>query len=207
MSDPQRLIILGSRNQGKLRELQAVLCPLGVELRGLDAYPAAIVPEETGQSFAENARLKATDLARELGAWVLADDSGLCVDALDGRPGVHTARYAGPGATDAQRIEKLLEELRDADVPHRGARFVCALALATPDGVIFEVEESCRGRITRHPRGENGFGYDPVFLYPDFGATFAEVSDEAKGKVSHRGRAVRALAEALPGLLAERERE
>ena len=207
MSADRHPIVLGSRNPGKLRELQAALAHLPVDLSGLDTHPDAIVPEETGETFAENARLKALGLARQLGVWVLADDSGLCVDALGGRPGVQTARYAGPGATDADRIAKLLDELRDVEQPNRGARFVCALALASPDGILLEVEESCRGRIARHPRGENGFGYDPVFLYPDFGATFAEVSDEAKNKVSHRGRAVRALADALRGLLAATEKE
>jgi XTP/dITP diphosphohydrolase len=207
MSTPRRLIVLGSRNPGKLRELAAILGDLPVELCGLDVYPSAHAPEETGESFAENARAKALGLAEQLGTWVLADDSGLCVDALDGRPGVHSARYAGPEASDADKVAKLLGELGEIDVLHRGARFVCALALASPEGVLLEVEQACRGRITRHPHGENGFGYDPVFLYPDFGATFAEVSAEAKNKVSHRGKALRALAERLSELLAAQAKE
>jgi len=207
MSAPRRLIVLGSSNPGKLRECQAALARFPVELRGLDACPGVAPPEETGATFAENARLKALALAQGLGSWVLADDSGLCVDALDGRPGVLSARYGGPGATDPEKVARLLEELRDVDVPHRGARFVCALALASPEGLLLEVEEACEGRITRHPRGKNGFGYDPVFLYPDFGATFAEVSTEAKNKVSHRGRALQALAERLTELLAARAKE
>jgi len=208
MSEPTRpSIVLGSCNPGKLREVQAVLANLPADLRSLDAFPHAQPPEETGETFAENARLKATELACQLGTWVLADDSGLCVDALGGRPGVHSARYAGPGATDEEKVATLLGELNAIDVPDRGARFVCALALASPDGVALEIEEACRGHITRHPRGANGFGYDPVFLYPDFGATFAEVSAEAKNSVSHRGRALRALAERLPAILAASERE
>jgi len=207
MSGQRRLIVLGSRNPGKLRELQAVLGHLWVELRGLDAYRDARIPEETGETFAENARLKALGLAKLLGTWVLADDSGLCVDALGGRPGVHSARYAGPNATDEQRVAKLLDALRDIEDSERGAAFACAIALGSRDGILLESEGACRGRITREPRGKNGFGYDPIFYYPDFGATFAEVSADAKNRVSHRGRALRALAERLPELLAAHQEE
>jgi XTP/dITP diphosphohydrolase len=201
----RRVIILGSSNEGKLRELRALLEGLPVEVRGLGDYPQAGPPEETGETFAENARLKATVLAGQLGAWVLADDSGLCVEALGGAPGVRSARYAGEDATDEERVAKLLDALAGVDCPQRGAAFVCAAALASPEGVLIETEGRCEGRIARHPRGENGFGYDPVFFYPDFGATFAEVSAEAKNAVSHRGRALRALAERLPELLATHE--
>ena len=201
----RRLIVLGSTNPGKLRELRALLADLPVELRGLGERPEAEPPEETGGTFAENARLKALGLARQLGCWVLADDSGLCVDALDGGPGVHSARYAGDDATDEARVAKLLDELADVDGPKRTAAFVCAAVLASPDGVLLETDGRCDGRIVRHPRGHNGFGYDPVFFYPDFGATFAEVSAEAKNSVSHRGRALRALGERLPELLAVHE--
>jgi glucokinase len=204
MSRERRLIVLGSHNKGKLRELRAALGSLPIALRGLDACPEARAPEETGEAFAENARLKARELARQLGEWVLADDSGLCVDALGGRPGVRSARYAGPGATDGQKIGRLLGELSNVEEPKRGAAFVCTLALASPEGVLLEVRGACRGRILRQPRGRNGFGYDPVFFCPDLGATFAEVSIEAKSQVSHRGRALRALARGLAGLL-ERE--
>jgi len=201
MSAQRRLIVVGSRNEGKVREVRAALAGLPVELRGLADFPGATPPEETGSTFAENARLKALELARQTGQWVLADDSGLCVDALGGRPGVESARYAGPDATDAERMAKLLEELRDVEPQRRGARFVCALALASPERILLEVRGECRGRITRCPRGSNGFGYDPVFFYPDFGATFAEVSTEAKNQVSHRGKALRELARRLPALL------
>jgi XTP/dITP diphosphohydrolase len=201
MIDTPCLIVLGSRNPGKLRELQAVLGRLPLTLRGLDAYPGVVDPEEDGQTFAENARKKALGLAQQLEAWVLADDSGLCVDALGGRPGVHSARYAGPGASDAENLAKLLDELRDVEDAKRGAAFECVLALASPEGVLLEAEGTCRGRITRQPRGENGFGYDPVFLYPEYGATFAEISPEAKNNASHRGRALRALAARLPDFL------
>lgn len=205
MSESRRLVVIGSHNRGKLREFQAALAALPVELRNLDAYPGVEPPEETSETFAENARLKAVGLARQLGAWVLADDSGLCVDALGGRPGVRSARYAGPGASDADKVAKLLGELRDVPEPDRGARFVCALALAATEGVLLEVEEACPGRILREPRGHDGFGYDPVFLYADFGQTFAEIPMDAKNKVSHRGRAIAALARRLPELLRMQE--
>jgi len=207
MSGRRRVIVLGSRNAGKLREVRAALERLPVDLRGLHHYPQAQPPEETGATFAENARLKATALAAQLGTWVLADDSGLCVDALGGRPGVRSARYAGPEATDAERVAKLLGELRGVAEPQRTARFVCALALAAPEGLLLEVEAACEGRITRQPRGSNGFGYDPVFYYPEFGATFAEVPLERKNAVSHRGRALAALAEQLAGLLGWHDQE
>ena len=202
MSRSRRTIVVGSSNPGKLAEIQTLLGALPVELRSLSAYPDAQPPEETGATFAENARLKATTLARQLGTWVLAEDSGLCVDALDGRPGVRSARYGGPDATDAQRVVKLLEELRDVPEADRGAAFVSVAALASPLRVLLEAEGACRGRITGEPLGETGFGYDPVFFYPDFGATFAQAGEEAKNRVSHRGRALRTLAERLVRLLA-----
>jgi XTP/dITP diphosphohydrolase len=164
-------------------------------------YPDAPAVDEDGQTFAENARKKALSLAKELGVWVVADDSGLCVDALDGRPGVWSARYAGEDATDEANVAKLLEELGDVADADRGAEFVCTIVLASEEGVLVETKGTCRGRITRAPRGENGFGYDPVFLYPEFAATFAEVSADAKNSVSHRGQALREFAERLPAIL------
>ncbi|HPD14756.1 MAG TPA: XTP/dITP diphosphatase [Planctomycetota bacterium] len=205
MSSARRVIVLGSSNPGKLREARAALAGLPIELRGLADYPQARPPEETGRTFAENARLKATALARQLGAWVLADDSGLCVDALGGRPGVRSARYAGPDATDADKVAKLLDELRGVEDAQRTARFVCALALASPHGLLLEVEGACEGRILSEPRGCDGFGYDPVFLYPELGMTFAEIPLERKNSVSHRGRAIAALARRLPELLERQE--
>ena len=175
-----------------------------VEWRTLDAYPQAVAPEETGATFAENARIKALGLARQLGAWVLADDSGLCVDALGGRPGVRSARYGGHGATDAQKVAKLLGELRDVPSERRGAAFVCAAAIASPERILLEAEGRCAGVLRFEPRGHNGFGYDPIFEDPESGATFAELPEEAKNRISHRGRALRQLAARLPDLLAEK---
>jgi XTP/dITP diphosphohydrolase len=202
-----RLIVLGSTNRGKLRELQAVLADQPVALRCLDDYRDAVVPEEDGETFAENARKKAVGLAEQIGEWVLADDSGLCVDALDGRPGVRSARFAGPDADDQANVALLLDEMRDVPDAQRSAAFHCALVLASPEGPLLQTEAACKGRITRHPRGESGFGYDPVFLYPEYGATFAEVSADAKNEVSHRGQAVRAFAKALPQLLAAQQKK
>ncbi|MFP4056806.1 MAG: RdgB/HAM1 family non-canonical purine NTP pyrophosphatase [Candidatus Brocadiia bacterium] len=208
MSPPTlQTIVLGSRNPGKLRELREALGDLPVDLRRLDDCRQAQMPQEDGTTFAQNARKKALGLAGQLDTWVVADDSGLCVDALGGRPGVRSARYAQPDATDAQNLQRLLEELADVEDAKRDAKFVCALALASPQGLLFETQRSCKGRITRHPRGHNGFGYDPLFLYPPYGATFAEVSPEAKNQVSHRGKALRALAQRLPELLEARHEE
>ena len=200
-----RQLVVGSTNRGKVREICALLAGLPIEVQSLADFPEAEAPEETGSSFAENARLKAIGLAAQLGAWVLADDSGLCVDALGGAPGVRSARYAGSGATDEERVAKLLDVLTEVEGPERSAAFECAMALASPEQVLLETSGRCEGRIVRHPRGHNGFGYDPVFYYPDFGATFAEVSPDAKNGVSHRGQALRALAERLPALLAAQE--
>lgn len=202
-----RLVVLGSTNRGKLRELQAILADQPVALRCLDDYPDAVPPEEDGETFLENARKKAVELARQIGEWTLADDSGLCVEALGGQPGVRSARFAGPKANDKANVARLLEELQEVPDAQRGAEFQCVLVLASPDGPLLQAEGACKGRITRHPRGGNGFGYDPVFLYPEYGATFAEVSAEAKNEVSHRGKAVRAFAEALPPVLAAHEKK
>jgi len=205
-SPRRRVIVLGSHNRGKLREIEAILGHLPVEWRTLDAFPQAVAPDETGATFAENARIKALGLARQLGAWVLADDSGLCVDALDGGPGVRSARYAGPGAADAEKVAKLLAELRGVPPERRGAAFVCAVALASPGGVLLETEGRCGGILRFESRGHNGFGYDPIFEDPESGATFAELPEEAKNRISHRGRALRKLAERLPDLLAAHEK-
>jgi XTP/dITP diphosphohydrolase len=198
---PGRTIVVGSTNRGKLREIQAVLGHLPAEFRSLAEYEQAEPPEETGNTFAENARLKALELARQVGEWVLADDSGLCVDALEGRPGVRSARYAGPKATDEENVAKLLLELRGVPDDERGAAFVCHVALADPQQVRLEADGCCRGRIIHEPRGTSGFGYDPVFCFPGFGATFAEVEAERKNRVSHRGQALETLAKSLEPLL------
>ena len=185
-------IVIATRNEGKLREFQTLLRPLGCDIRSLKDLSIDVEIEESGDTFAENARLKAIGYSRWTPFPVLADDSGLEVEALGGHPGIHSARYAGPGASDADRIRKLLVELEQCgglSAANAGARFVCALALARHGEVTLETEGICTGIIIRNARGTNGFGYDPIFLFSDLGKTFAELSDEEKNRHSHRAHA------------------
>ena len=193
-------LVLATRNAGKVREFQALFAGSAVRIRSLAEFPAAVDPDETGDSFAENARIKAEAAARTTGLWALADDSGLCVDALDGRPGIRSARYAD--GSDAARWQKLLGELQGVSEAQRTARFVCALVLFAPDGRIFAAEGACEGRIAFAPRGEQGFGYDPVFLVAGdaSGRTMAELPADEKDRISHRGVAFRTLIEGLTRL-------
>lgn len=190
---------LATANEKKRKELERILAPLGFRLRTMQelANPLEIV--EDAPDFAGNARKKAVTLAKTVASWALGDDSGLCVDALDGRPGVLSARYAGPGASDADRIQKLLRELAGRPPEQRKARFVCSICIADPDGQVrLEVEETCEGRILEASRGREGFGYDPVFS-PDASRdrTFAELPAAEKDILSHRGKALRRLADSL----------
>jgi len=204
---PRRLVI-ASGNPGKLREFTALLADLPL---AIDAMPAGLDIEETGNTFAENARIKAIAVARATGQWALADDSGLCVSALGGAPGVHSARYAD---SDAARITRLLDELAEAQQHakarglscDRSAHFTAALAVAGPNGeVVLDVEGICPGLILEAPRGEGGFGYDPIFHVPEAGLSFAEMDKATKGRVGHRGRAFALLEPKLKALLAGRE--
>lgn len=181
-----RPLIVATGNPGKLREMQDYLAGLNWDLK---LKPDELDVEETGTTFAENACLKASEIAKATGEWAIADDSGLEVEALEGAPGVYSARY---GKTDTERIERLLFELGN-DL-NRQARFVCVIALARPDGTIaLQTEGICRGEILHKPRGDSGFGYDPVFYVPERQLTFAEMSPEVKRSLSHRGRAIAAL--------------
>lgn len=205
----QHIMVLASGNATKLREIREVLGPLPVEVVLLSEMPPVAEPVEDGQTFGDNARLKALYYARATGRWCLADDSGLVVDALGGAPGVHSARYARddcpPGADrpviTAANNARLLRELGDTPAARRTARFVCCLALADRDGVLLETSGTVEGLIAESPRGSNGFGYDPLFLIPDRGMTAAEMTPEAKNAISHRGKAVRRFAELLGRLL------
>jgi XTP/dITP diphosphohydrolase len=195
---PPRLVF-ATTNRGKLREVAEILVADGVQVVGIaDVAPGWQVVEDGG-TFVENARIKAHDLARRAGMPALGDDSGLEVDALGGRPGVHSARYAGEHATDAENVALLLAELRDVADDSRSAAFRCALALAWPDGTLVEAEGRCEGRIARAPRGSGGFGYDPVFVDPGSGRTFAELPAEAKNAFSHRRRALDVLRQVFAG--------
>ncbi|HRT71638.1 MAG TPA: XTP/dITP diphosphatase [Syntrophales bacterium] len=185
--------MLATRNEGKVREVRSVLENTGLEILSLAAYPGAPEVVEDGRSFFENAFKKAKAIAEFTGETVLADDSGLEVDALDGRPGVRSSRYAGPEANDDENIEKLLLELRDVPQEKRGAAFRCTLVMYRPDGRYDTFEGSLRGLITTEPRGKQGFGYDPVFFVPEIDKTVAEMPLELKNSISHRGAALRAL--------------
>lgn len=196
-------LLVATHNQGKVREYRELLAGLPLEVTYLDAEGIALEVAETGQTFAENAQLKATTYARVSGLWTWADDSGLEVDALGGAPGVLSARYAGEGASDADRYRKLLDALIGVPWARRTARFRCVVALTTPGGEIRASDGACAGIITFGPAGSNGFGYDPVFYLPDRGQTMAQLPTEVKNEISHRGRAARAAQAQLAVMLQE----
>ena len=193
-------LLLATTNQGKLRELRAILASVPVELVGLEDAGPGPPPkvEETGATFLENARIKARAYAAWSGLAAVADDSGLEVDALGGAPGVHSARYAGPAADDRANLDKLLRELAGVPPERRGARFRCSAVLAEPGGERrWHADAAWEGRIIEAPRGSNGFGYDPVFLPAGWDRTSAEVDEATKDAASHRGMAFRALRPAI----------
>jgi XTP/dITP diphosphohydrolase len=196
-------IVLATRNAGKLAELARILGASGIEvtLAGLDEFPGAPEVAETGRTFAENALLKARSAAGFTGLAAVADDSGLCVDALNGMPGVLSARWAGRHGDDRANLDLVLAQLADVADPDRGAHFTCAAALVLPSGAERVAEGRLCGRLGRAPRGTNGFGYDPIFLPGSAGLTTAEMEPAAKDAISHRGRALRALAPAIAELL------
>jgi XTP/dITP diphosphohydrolase len=184
------MLVLGTANTKKGIELADLFRPVGVELKTLADFPIDFEVDETGATFAENARLKAAGYAKHLGCWVLADDSGIEVDALDNRPGVFSARYSGPDATDASNNRLLLSELASVPWERRTARFVCHIAVSDPEGGIHaESHASCSGRIRFEPAGDAGFGYDPLFEIVEYHRTFAEFGLRVKAVLSHRARA------------------
>ncbi|MBI2481129.1 MAG: RdgB/HAM1 family non-canonical purine NTP pyrophosphatase [Planctomycetia bacterium] len=190
----EKLLVLGTHNKKKGIELAELLAPFGLVLRTLADLSNAIEVEETGATFAENAALKATVQAKNLGCWVLGEDSGLAVDALDGGPGVYSARFSGPDATDETNNAKLLQLLADLPLEQRTAHYVCHAVLSDPAGnVRAETEDYCRGRILFEPSGRGGFGYDPLFEIPEYHRTFGELGSTVKTALSHRARAMRAI--------------
>jgi XTP/dITP diphosphohydrolase len=209
------VLLAGTANRHKLVEIGAILAGLPVRVVGADALESPVEVEETGSTFEENAHLKAVAFARAAARlpsesrprWVVSDDSGLCVDALDGAPGVLSARYAGAGHSDALNNRKLLDALAGVPPDRRGAAFVCAIACTEVAGegreppVIIEARGECLGEIAGAARGSGGFGYDPLFLIPGTGRTYAELSEEEKNAISHRGRALRKFAELFRPLL------
>ena len=191
---PARLLVLGTRNRKKVEELLPLLQPHGLELQSLADIPESIEIDETGETFAANAALKATLQAKKLKAWVLGEDSGLAVDALGGAPGVYSARFSGEGATDARNNACLLAKLAGVPLDKRTAHYVCHATLSDPEGnVRAEAEDVCCGRILFAEAGQGGFGYDPLFEIPEYHKTFGELGAAVKAVLSHRSRAIRAL--------------
>jgi XTP/dITP diphosphohydrolase len=193
-------LVLGTHNRKKGQELAELLAPYGFAVITLSDVPGCVEVAETGETFAENAALKACEQARHLGRWVLADDSGLEVDALQGAPGIYSARFAGPQATDDANNRRLLEELGNTPLERRTAQYVCHVTVADPAGKVrAESHDICRGRIRSEEVGSNGFGYDPLFEIVEYHRTFGELGPHVKRVLSHRSRALRAI---LPQLLA-----
>jgi len=182
-------LLLASQNPGKLTEMRQLARGLSLHVLGPRDLGVADAPEETGTTFLENATLKAHYYAQRSGCLTVADDSGLAVDALDGQPGLYSARFGGPGLDDAARCRLLLERLADVPAPERGARFISAVVLVADGEVLFQTQQAVEGRVAEAPRGDNGFGYDPVFFFPPYGRAFGELSPEEKARVSHRGKA------------------
>lgn len=194
-------LLLATRNKGKVEEIKALLADLGVEVVSLDAYPDLPEIPEEGETFTENAVFKAGEVCRLTGEITLADDSGLEVDALDGKPGVHSARFAGEPKNDEANNTKLIALLEEVPPAERTARFRCVMALVTPNGDVRTAEGTCEGVIILEPRGENGFGYDPLFYVPKYDKTFAELPMEVKNRISHRGRALAKVKELVREVL------
>jgi XTP/dITP diphosphohydrolase len=192
--------ILASRNKGKLREFAKLLQGTGLDLSPLSDWPAIGELKEEEETFVGNARSKAWEVVEQTGLPALADDSGLAVDYLDGRPGVFSARYGGPGATVEEKNQKLLAELQGVPEEDRGAAFVCVLVLAFPGGREVLAEGRCQGLIAPGPKGENGFGYDPIFFVPGYGRTMAQLGPEIKNRISHRAKAASELNKTLAGM-------
>ncbi|MDY4443476.1 MAG: RdgB/HAM1 family non-canonical purine NTP pyrophosphatase [Butyricicoccus sp.] len=195
--------VFASHNKGKIQEVQEILAPFGIEIEPIPADFPEI--EENGTSFEENAKIKARAVCQATGLPAVADDSGLTVDALDGFPGIHSARWAGPEANDHDRNQLLLEKLLSVPEEQRGAQFVCVAACVFPDGRELAVRGQCRGTILGEEHGSGGFGYDPIFCVPEYGCTFGELASDVKNSISHRARAFTALGSALRTLLQEGE--
>jgi len=194
-------LLIATTNRGKLEELRELLGGLPFELCDLGHFPAIKSVAETGSTFADNAVLKARGYALQTGLITVADDSGLEVDALGGAPGVRSARYAGDGAADGERVQKLLLELAKTESSDRSARFVCIVAVAHLSGAVLNVSTGvCAGKIAEAPRGQSGFGYDPVFIPEGFERTFAELDPQTKNAISHRGQALKKASEFLRSL-------
>ena len=195
----KQIIVLATTNKGKTREINELLKGFPIEIKNLNDFGP--IPEviEDGKTFDDNAYNKASFTARVLGYPAMADDSGLCIEALDGAPGVYSARYAGEHATDADNVNKMLNDLKDKE--NRNASFKCVISIAVPTGAALTYEGECQGVITKEPVGDNGFGYDPLFFYTEFNKTFAQLSIQEKGRVSHRGKALKEIADEMDKII------
>ena len=195
----KQIIVLATTNKGKTREIQELLQGFPITIKNLADFGP--IPEviEDGETFDDNAYKKASFTARVLGYPAMADDSGICVQALDGAPGVYSARYAGKNASDADNVKKMLDDLKSHE--NRNAAFKCVISIAVPTGAALTYEGECKGVITDKPIGDNGFGYDPLFFYPKLNKTFAQLTIEEKGRVSHRGHALKQIAEEMDKIL------
>jgi XTP/dITP diphosphohydrolase len=194
-------VIIATKNPGKAKEFEHIFAARGIEVRTLLDFPEIPEVEETGLTFEGNAILKAEAVSKALGKMVIGDDSGLMVDALEGRPGIYSARYAGEPKNDENNTDKVLSELKGLSEEKRSARFYCALAVAVPGQETITVSGTCEGRILEERRGSNGFGYDPVFYVPEKGLAMAELSSEGKNKISHRANALKKLDVVLDSIL------
>jgi XTP/dITP diphosphohydrolase len=192
-------LLVATTNANKLREIRGILADFDVDLIGLEAFPAVAEPAETERSFGANARAKAAYYSTKLGVVAVAEDSGFEIDALDKDPGLHSARYGGVAASYPEKFALLYGRLREKNALQSPARFVCALAVARGDKILFEACGTIEGQVADVPRGDSGFGYDPMFYYPPLGRTLGEVPDGEKALISHRGRAFRQLRDYLQG--------
>ncbi len=193
-----KTLLIATQNKKKRKEILEILKDAsGILLKGIEDFPFLPEIEEDGNSFMENAIKKAAILAKVCNTWAIADDSGLEIDILNGRPGVYSSRYAGQNATDEKNIKKILSELIGVPKEVRTAKFVCSIALANPYHLLFVVEGRCEGLITEEPKGNNGFGYDPIFFVPEYNQTFAELSPSIKNRISHRAKALEQFKERI----------
>ncbi|NOX35483.1 MAG: XTP/dITP diphosphatase [Deltaproteobacteria bacterium] len=195
----KQIIVLATTNKGKTREIKKLLKGFPIDIKNLDDFGPIPEAIEDGETFDDNAYKKASFTAKILGYPAMADDSGLCVKALDNAPGIYSARYAGKNASDEDNVNKMLAELKDKD--NRNAAFKCVISIAVPTGAALTYEGECKGVITKKPFGHNGFGYDPLFFYPELNKTFAQLTIEEKGKVSHRGLALQQVADEMDKIL------
>ena len=190
-------IVIATGNQDKVREINEILAGKGFEAISMKEAGVKVDIEENGSTFEENALIKAKAVFDVIGGYVMADDSGICIDAMGGRPGIYSARFCGENSTYQEKFDKIFEGLKDVPEEERTAEFVCAIAVVRPDGSSFTVRGECCGVLHEKPMGDNGFGYDPIFYVPEFNMTTAQMDPEQKNAISHRGRALRAMVEKL----------